>query len=114
MLAGLDTDDPLVCEVKLFDGFDKNKREIAGGLNQAIQYAQDYGKTVAYLVVINLSGRDLQIPTDGEPGTWPPRIEVAGVTVHVVVVRALPTPTASKQGKSRPVVLSRADLTDPD
>lgn len=114
VLAGLDTDDPLVCEVKLFDAKDKNKRELAGGLNQALQYAQDYGKTVAYLVVINLSGRDLQLPTDGEPGTWPPRIEIAGVTVHVVAVRALPTPTASKQGKSKPVVVTRADLTEPD
>jgi hypothetical protein len=114
VLGNLDSDDPLVCEVKLFDARDKGKREVAGGLNQAVQYAHDYGKAVAYLVVVNLSGRDLQIPSDGEPGVWPPRIEIAGVTVHIVTVRALPVPTASKQGKAKPVVFTRADLTEAD
>lgn len=113
VLANLDTDDPLVCEVKLFDAKDKGKRDVAGGLNQAVQYAHDYGKTVAYLVVVNLAGRDIQLPTDGEPGVWPPRVEIAGVTVHIVTVRALPMPTASKQGKARPVVFTREDLTEP-
>lgn len=114
VLANLDSDDPLVCEVKLFDGKGKGKREVAGGLNQAVQYAHDYGKTVAYLVVVNLSGRDMQLPTDGEAGVWPPRIETAGVAVHIVTVRALPVPTASKQGKAKPVVFTRTDLTEPE
>lgn len=114
VLAALDGDDPLVCEVKLYDGKDKGKRAVASGLNQAVQYAQDYGKTVAYLVVANLSGRDLQFPTDGEPKVWPPRLELAGVTVHLVAVRALPTATASKVGKAAPIVFRREDLTDQD
>lgn len=114
VLAGLDGDDALVCEVKLFDGKNAGKRAVATGVNQAVQYAQDYGKSLAYLVVIDLSGRGCEFPSDAPPAEWPPRIVIAGVTVHLIEVRALPLVSASKRGKSRPVSFSRRDLTDPD
>lgn len=113
VLAQLDGDDPLVCEVKLFDGADKGKRAVAGGLNQVIQYAQDYGKSIAYLVVVNISGRDVQLYSDEDEKVWPPRIVASDVTVYLVSVRALPpTVSASKMGKSKPVVFTRADLVE--
>jgi hypothetical protein len=58
VLTELDTDDPLVCEVKIFDS-SRGKRHLASGVHQAISYASDYGKQVAYLVIINLSGKPL-------------------------------------------------------
>jgi hypothetical protein len=114
VLAGLDSDDYLVCEVKLFDAKDKGKREVATGVNQAVQYAQDYGKNLAYLVAIDLSGRNLEFPSDVPGSEWPPRINISGVTVHLVAVRAVPGPSASTQGKARPISFTRKDLTDPD
>jgi hypothetical protein len=110
MLSELDTDDPLVVELKIFDGHGRGKRHLASGVNQAVQYAQDYGKTVAYLVIINLTGRALELPSDGPADTWPPQVEVAGVRIHLIAIRALPTATASKQGKAAPVVVTHADL----
>ena len=101
VLSELDTDDPLVCELKVFDGDGRGKRHLASGVNQAIQYAQDYGRTVAYLVIINLSGRALELPSDGPAGDWPPHLEIAGVRVHLIAVRALPTATASKWAERR-------------
>jgi hypothetical protein len=112
VISELDTDDPLVCELKVFDGDDRGKRHLASGLNQATQYAQDYGKTAAYLVIINLSGRALELPSDGAADAWPPQVEIAGVRVHLIAVRALLTATASKQGRVAPVVVTRADLID--
>ena len=114
VLADLDTDDYLVCEVKLFDGKNKGKREIATAVNQAVQYAQDYAKNLAYVVAVDLSGRGLDFPSDAPKSEWPPRIRVAGVSVHLIAVRALPSATASKLGKSKPVTFSTKDLTDPD
>jgi len=115
VLSELDTDDPLVCEVKLVDGESRGKRHLASGVNQVVQYAQDYGKKTAYLVVINLSGRSLELPSDGPSDAWPPHLELAGVRVHLIVVRALPpTASASKQGRAAPITISRADLIDPD
>lgn len=114
-LVDLDTEDPLVCEVKLFDAGDHGKRSIAAGLNQVLQYAHDFIKTSSYLVIINLSGRSLELPSDGEPGIWPRYVELGGVRNYLIPVRALPpTVSASKLGKASPVTVSRDDLVNPD
>jgi len=114
VLTDLDTDDPFVGEVKIY-GAGRTKRGLAGGIQQAISYASDYGKQVAYLVIINLSGRPLSLPSDDDPALWPPRITVAGTRVYLVAVRALPpVASASKLGKPTPVVVTHDDLVDPD
>jgi len=114
VLTDLDTDDPLVCEVKIY-GAGRTKRNLAGGVQQAISYASDYGKQVAYLVIINLSGRPLSLPSDDDPKLWPPRITVAGTRVYLIAVRALPpAASASKLGKPAPVTITHDDLVDPD
>lgn len=115
VLTELDSDDPLVCEVKLFDADNHGKRVLGAGLNQVTQYAHDYGKTSAYLVIINLSGRALQLPTDGEPNAWPRHIDLAGVRTYLIPVRARPPESsASKLGKASPVTVTREDLVNPD
>jgi hypothetical protein len=110
VVAGLDGDDPLVCEVKLYDAARYGKSYIAKGVQQATAYARDYGKTSAYLVVVNLSAKHLQLPTDGEAKEWPPRIDVGGVTVFIVQVRALPQPSASQRGTAEVLMLTKDDL----
>jgi len=115
VVGELDTDDPLVCDGKIFDGDGRGKSYLAKGFNQIIQYAQDHQKSVAYLVIFNISGRPLQFPTDGTPGTPPPYIEMSGIRVYLVAVRALPPQaTASKLGKATPFILTRDDLVNPD
>ncbi|MBW3536919.1 MAG: hypothetical protein KY395_03995 [Actinobacteria bacterium] len=111
VVADLSGDDPLVCEVKLFDADSYGKAYVGKGFRQAVQYAHDYGKTTAYLVVFNVSGKRLELPTDGDAKEWPPRIEAEGVTVYLVRVRARPAPSASKQPKSDVVKVTREDLT---
>lgn len=113
-LGELDTEDPLVCEIKLFDAGSHDKRGIVSGIHQVINYAQDYGKKSAYLLIINLSGRPLDLPTDLSEKVWPPTVDVGGVRVHLIAVRALPTASASKMGKTKPVTLTRQDLVAPD
>jgi hypothetical protein len=114
VVADLSSDEPLVVEVKLFDGASYNKAYVAKGFRQAVKYAQDYGKTTAYLVIFNISEKQLQCPTDGEPGEWPPRVETGGVTVFLITVRARPMASASKQPKSATTVITREDLVTPD
>jgi hypothetical protein len=112
VLSDLDTEEPLICEVKLFL---TDKRALAGGVHQAVLYAQDYGKSTAYVVIINLSGRPLDLPADGDEKSLPKYLDVAGIRVYLIPVRALPpATTASKAGKPNSVVIARDDLTDPD
>lgn len=114
VITDLDTDDPFIGEVKLFDAVNHDKRKLAGGLNQALQYALDWGKSTGYLIIVNLSGRPLDLPSDGPPEIRPPYLDVSGVRVYLLAVRALPTASASKLGKANPVTVSRDDLLNPD
>ncbi|MEV0472398.1 hypothetical protein [Streptomyces prunicolor] len=114
VVAGLDGDDPLVCEVKLYDpsrGY--RVPYVAKGFRQALDYAHDYGKSVAHLVTFNLSDQGLQMPTDEVSKPWPPRLHVEGVTVYLVVVHAKPRPSASQRGTAKPRVVTRDELVNP-
>lgn len=99
---------------KLFDAGHHGKRTIAAGVHQVTQYAHDYQKTTAFVVIINVSGRPLELPTDGEPGLWPRYIDLSGIRTYLIPVRALQPESASKLGKAIPVTVSRDDLVDPD
>jgi hypothetical protein len=115
LVGDLDTDDPLVCEGKIFDGDGRGKHYLAKGVNQIIQYANDHNKNVAYLVIFNITGELLQLPSDGPGKVWPPHIDESGVRVYFVTIRALPPETtASKQGKPTPIMITREDLISPD
>jgi hypothetical protein len=116
LVGDLDTDETLVCEGKVFDGDGRGRSYLAKGFNQMIQYANDYQQIVAYLVIFNITGRPLQLPTDGPPGTsLPPYVEMSGVRVYLVAVRVLPpAATASKVGKATPFTITRDDLVNLD
>lgn len=110
VVSGLETDDPLVSEIKLYDGDSYGVPYLAKGFNQAVQYAQDYGKTSAYLLIMNLSDQNLHMPTDEDVQIWPPRLHTAGVTVYMVVIRAKPLSSASQRGKQTTKQVLRDDL----
>ncbi|WIY05523.1 hypothetical protein QRX60_17340 [Amycolatopsis mongoliensis] len=109
-IANLGSDDSLVEETKLYNGDNYDVSYIRKGFNQAVQYAHDYGKTVSYLIVINLSENNLQISSDEEATLWPPRLHASGVTVFVIAIRARPMPSASLRGSQKTVAVTRDDL----
>ena len=109
----LDTNDPLICEIKLFDGGkSKNISYLATGFHQAVSYAQTYNKPHAYLVAFNLTNRPLSFPND-DPKDFPPRLHVANVTVFLITVQALPLPSASERGRITPIAITREHLVFP-
>jgi hypothetical protein len=112
--AEANSDDPLTCEVKLFDNDRYGAGYLARGVTQAVRYAEDYGKTDAHLVVFNLTQRPLQLPSDEDPEQWPPRLHVAGITIFLIVVQARPRPTASTAGQVQPIAIRREQLVDVD
>lgn len=110
IVSGLESDDPLVEETKLYDGNSYNVAYVAKGFNQAVQYAQDHGKTAAHLIVVNVSDDNLHMPSDEESSIWPPRLHTSGVTVYMVVIRAKPLPSASRRTRQRTKTVARTDL----
>lgn len=110
VLAHPDSDSPLACEVKLFDGRQYGISYLAKGLQQAFRYTQDFGYSEGYLVIFNLSDRPIQLPSDDLEREWPPRLHLAGVTIFVVIVQAKPRRVASRAGSARPIEVLRGDL----
>lgn len=96
VIARLEGDDPLVCEIKLYEANAYGITYLRRGVGQAIRYAHDYGKSSAYLVVLNLSDERLQLPSDDTADRSPPRVQIQGVTVFLIAVQAKPAPSASK------------------
>jgi hypothetical protein len=113
-VSNLNSDDPLICEIKLFDGKGRGKAHIASGVHQVQQYAVDFSKTVAYLVIVNISGQPLNLPTDGDEKVWPPYVDLGGIRVYLLPVRALRVASASKLGKAKATRITRDDLMNPD
>lgn len=113
VVGGLDGDDPLVCEIKLYDAGDYGVPYLRQGVVQALRYARDYGKAVAHLVVFNVSDERIQLPSDEPTSVTPPRLQVEGVTLFMVVVQAKPLPSASKDRNRQVREIQRDQLVPP-
>jgi hypothetical protein len=108
--SGLDTSDPLVCEVKLYDGGKYGVPYTAQGIQQAYRYARDHGVSIAYCLIFNLSDQRVHWPTDGDPNVWPPYLDVAGIRVYIITVAAKPRPSASKERSPETITVAREQL----
>jgi hypothetical protein len=110
IVADLHTEDPLVLEVKILDldrnGYDKSY--IRQGFKQIFDYANDYNKSVGYLLIFNASEVDLTFNLKNKSET---RIELGGKTFHIVVVNIYPETTpSSKKGKLKPYMIEESFL----
>lgn len=110
IVTDVDSDDAIIGELKLYNGASYDTAYIRKGFNQAVQYAPDYNKTTAHLIVVNLSADNLQFDSDEAKTMWPPRIYASGVTVYVIAIRARPVESASRRGNQKTVVVSRDSL----
>jgi len=110
----LQSDDPLVLEVKIFDRektYGNNR--IIDGFSQIVAYSNDYNKAIGYLLVFNMDVAEVDIVTKQNDRRWPPRVVLAGKTYFIIFVNIPPldTETASKRGKIDKVILREEELT---
>jgi len=112
VVAGLETDDPLVLEIKVWDsskGYSENR--IRDGLRQAMDYAIKYGKEIGYIVVFNLDLHPLAFSGQQNEGEWPPRLDVGGRSYYFIDVHiAEKTKPISQQDKGKLVKSKNIDL----
>jgi hypothetical protein len=113
VVADVGEDRPLVLEIKLFDpdrGYDR--RYVRKGFRQIVDYADDYGQSVGYLVVFNCSENNIVFRTNIGGTLWPPRVELDHRTFFLVVINlAQPNAPASKRGPLNPYLIDEAYLT---
>jgi len=112
VVAGLETDDPLVLEIKVWDS-SKRYREnrVRDGLRQVMDYAAKFGKDKGHIVVFNLDQEPLSFISQTSKGEWPPRIEHGGRTYFFIDVHiAEKLEPISQQDKGKPVKVIEIDL----
>jgi len=98
-LVGLiDTSNPLVLEVKLFDlESSYDKKYIRQGLWQAYKYARDYGKPIGYLLIFNLDKRDIEFEMlDGESVK---SIQIGGKIIYILCVNLYKNEKSASKSK---------------
>lgn len=112
IVGAIDTNNPLVVEIKIFD-LDKNygKDRIKRGFSQIVKYTNDYNKDFGYLVIFNLSAKELRFNLpDNDNRTFPPKFPYGNRVFYFIVVNLQPHVQASKIGKTEFVEISESDL----
>lgn len=84
IVASLHTPDPVIIEVKVFDGDGRGKSYIKKGIKQINEYMKDYSKDVGYLVIFNVCDKDLCFSLNCTEK--PSRIRSNNKTIFIVVI----------------------------
>lgn len=113
IVASLNSNDPLVLEVKVFDpNRSKGTSHLKQGFHQITRYSQDYNQSVGYLVIFNCSDKQLVImPEESSEPEFPPRIHYVGKTFFVVPIDVHPdVVSASRERLANRVEIAATDL----
>jgi len=112
IVAGLETDDPLVLEIKLWDSQrDYKENRLRDGLRQLIEYSTQYGKDKGYLVIFNLDQESLVFISEASKGEWPSYIEYGNRTYFFIDVHiAEKKKPISQLDKGKPVQVIEVEL----
>lgn len=112
IVGNLETDDPIVIEVKIFDktkGYDKKR--IYGGFTQIVKYANDYVKSVGFLVIYNFDDIEINFKLSNDGKNWPPSIIFNQKTFYFILVNCFEGLSASKKGGLTEITITSEELT---
>lgn len=101
IVANIETNDPLVLEVKMLDKT-KNyyKSRISDGFKQCIKYSNDYLKNIGYIVVFNCDSEDIELVIEDANKEYPHNLFYNGKNYFFIVVNINPNgKSASKVNK---------------
>jgi hypothetical protein len=111
IIGQIETNDPLIVEVKVFDlekSYGKNR--IKDGFSQCIKYANDFNKNVAYLALFNVSPKEIVFKFNDGDKFFPPKLIVGNKVFYFVVINLNQDVSASKIGKTDFVEIHESDL----
>lgn len=113
VVALLDSQDPLVLEIKIFDREkDYNKDRIISGFRQIVSYSNDYNKPIGYLLVFNMDKAELDLVAKENDKSLPPRVVFAGKIYFIIIVNIPPfSEPASKRGQVDKITIREEELT---
>ena len=111
IVGEIDTNDPLVVEIKIFDrekGYGKGR--IKDGFSQIVKYANDYNKDVGYLVIFNLDKAVIDLKFTESGKFFPPSITHNHKTFYFIMINVAFQESASKIGTIESIVITEDEL----
>ena len=112
IIGEIETDDPLVVEIKIFDrekGYGKDR--IKDGFSQIVKYANDYNKDVGYLVIYNMDKAELNLNFSESNNIFPPSIRFNNKVFYFIVINSSYGEAASKSGTIKEIEITENELT---
>lgn len=110
LIAAQDTDDPLLADAKVFSG--SNKKHLCDGFGQIYGYANKYNEPSGYLLIFNVSDKDLVI-TGSHTSSPVPSVTHNHRTIYFLIIDICKHPRPpSKRGLVRPVEIPVSTLFD--
>ena len=112
IIGEIETDDPLVIEIKIFDrekGYGKDR--IKDGFTQIVKYANDYSKDVGYLVIYNMDKAELNLNFAENNNIFPASIRFNNKVFYFIVINSSCRDTASKLGTIKEIEITENELT---
>jgi len=115
IVGSIDTNDPLVVEVKVLDKERQyGKDRVRKGFNQVVKYTNDFGKDVGYLVIFNLDDAEVSFAFDEQQNRFPPIMTLNHKRFYFIVVNLADFSAASTHAKPRVVEISKDYLLIPE
>ncbi len=112
IIGEIETDDPLIVEIKIFDRSKSyGKERIKDGFNQIVKYANDYNKDVGYLVIFNMDEAELNFNFTDNNNIFPPSIQFNNKIFYFVIINSANNITASKSGTIQEIEVTEKELT---
>ncbi|MDP3393870.1 hypothetical protein [Sediminibacterium sp.] len=110
LIGAIDTNDPLILEIKLVDkerNYGKNR--VCDGFTQIVRYTNDYNKDAGYLAIFNFSPQDI-VFSFANSNQFPPMLVYNNKSYFFLVINLFDHASASKQGKIETMTVTEEDL----
>lgn len=112
VIGEIETDDPLIIEIKIFDRTKKyGKDRIKDGFSQIIKYTNDYNKDVGFLVIFNMEEVEINFKFSEQTKVFPPSFQFNNKTYYFIVINCGFTNSASKSGTTQEIEITESELT---
>ena len=112
IIGAIDTSDPLIIEIKIFDrqkGYGKNR--IKEGFTQILKYINDYNKDAGYLVLINTDKAELDFRFAEKNSFFPPMLICNNKSFFFITINLFQEESASKSGTTEVIEINDDELT---
>lgn len=112
IVGEIETEDPLIIEVKIVDK-DKGygKERIKEGFTQIVKYANDYNKNVAFLTIFNIDNSVINFKLGEAQKVFPPSFHFDNKTFYFIIINCANGETASKSGVTKELTITEDELT---